>query len=117
VLTDVDTNPMFTAYVERTRTEYEKMSPTPHDYAAFLKGIQAMWAQQPQYSAAQLQLITVPTAIADGAHDEAIKPEHSRYLARTIPGATLIILPDVSHFGMLQNPEEFSARVAAFLKP
>src|SRR5205814_754855 len=69
-----------------------------------------------ELTAAQLKRITVRTAIVDGAHDEAIKPEHTKYLARTIPGAKLIILPDVSHFGMLQNPQEFSAAVTNVLK-
>jgi pimeloyl-ACP methyl ester carboxylesterase len=113
---DVDTHPLFRTFVERTRTEYEQLSPMPADYASFRAGVQTMWALQPQYAAADLQGISIPTAIADGAHDEAITPEHSRYLARTIPGATLITLPDVSHFGVLQNPGDFGAKVIAFLR-
>jgi pimeloyl-ACP methyl ester carboxylesterase len=113
---DIDNSPTFTSYIERTRREYRELSPTPGNYDAFLGQIQAMWAQQPNFAAAQLQRITVPAAIADGAHDEAIKREHTEYLARTIPGATLIILQDVSHFGMLQNPQEFSTAVITFLR-
>jgi len=113
---DIDSSPSFTSYIERTRTEYRELSPTPGNYDEFLAQIQAMWAQQPNFAAAQLQRITVPAAIADGAHDEAIKREHTEYLARTIPGATLVILPDVSHFGMLQNPQEFSTAVINFLR-
>lgn len=113
---DIDGSPTFTSYIERTRREYRELSPTPGNYDAFLAQIQAMWAQQPNFAAAQLQRITVPAAIADGAHDEAIKREHTEYLARTIPGATLIILPDLSHFGMLQDPQEFSTAVINFLR-
>jgi pimeloyl-ACP methyl ester carboxylesterase len=113
---DIDNSSIFTSYIQRTRKEYGELSPTPGDYETFLAQIQAMWAQQPNFAPAQLQRITVPTAIADGAHDEAIKREHTEYLARTIPGATLIILPDVSHFGMLQNPQEFSTAVIHFLR-
>jgi pimeloyl-ACP methyl ester carboxylesterase len=113
---DIDSNPTFASYIQRTRKEYGELSPTPGDYDKFLAQIQAMWAQQPNFATAQLQHITVPTAIADGAHDEAIKREHTEYLARTIPGATLVILPDVSHFGMLQNPYEFSSAVINFMK-
>ena len=36
-------------------------------------------------------------------------------MARTIPGAELHILPNVSHFGMLQNPKEFDGDVIEFL--
>jgi len=52
----------------------------------------------------------------DGDHDEAIKREHTEYLARSIPGAKLIILPDVSHFAMLQNPAAFNAAMLGFLE-
>lgn len=37
-------------------------------------------------------------------------------MASLIPGAKLNILPGVSHFAMLQKPEEFNAAVLAFLK-
>jgi pimeloyl-ACP methyl ester carboxylesterase len=112
----MDSNPTWTRYIERTRGEYRQLSPTPRDYEAFLAQIQAMWAQQPNFTAAQLKQITVRTAIVDGAHDEAIRREHTEYLAGTIPGARLIILPDVSHFGMLQSPQELSDAVIGFLK-
>jgi pimeloyl-ACP methyl ester carboxylesterase len=36
-------------------------------------------------------------------------------MADTIPGARLEILPNVSHFAMLQNPAEFNAAVLDFL--
>jgi pimeloyl-ACP methyl ester carboxylesterase len=112
---DIDKNPTFTRYIEQARDQYRELSPTPTEYDAFLAQIQAMWAREPNFTQEQLRQIVVPTAIADGAHEEAIKHEHTEYLARSIPGAKLIILPDVSHFGMLQNPEEFSASVVAFL--
>ena len=113
---DIDHSPTFNAFIERGRGEYRALSSTPDDYDDFLKQIQAMWAQQPNWTKEQLQHITVRTAIADGAHDEAIKREHTEYLARTIPHAKLVILDDVSHFGMLQNPQEFSAAVLTFLQ-
>jgi pimeloyl-ACP methyl ester carboxylesterase len=112
---DIDQSANFQAFIKRARGEYAKLSPTPDDYDAFLRQIQAMWAQQPNWTQAQLGQIKVPTAIADGAHDEAIKREHTEYLARAIPGAKLVILPDVSHFGMIQNPQEFTAAVLSFL--
>jgi pimeloyl-ACP methyl ester carboxylesterase len=114
-LKDIEKSPNFSAFIKRARGEYAKLSHTPGDYDAFLTQIQAMWAQQPNWSQEQLQQIKVPTAIADGAYDEAIKREHTEYLARAIPGAKLVILPDVSHFGMLQNPQEFTAAVLSFL--
>ena len=64
---------------------------------------------------AQLHSFTVPTTIADGEYDEGIRPEHDRYLAATIPGAKLVILPKLSHFAMLQDPKAFNEGVLDFL--
>ena len=74
-----------------------------------------MWADEPNYTAADLARIATPTAIVDGDHDEAIKRDHTEYLARSIPGAKLIILRDVSHFAMLQDPAQFNAATIGFL--
>ena len=113
---DVDESATFNAYIERGHGEYHALSATPDDYPAFLAQIEAMWSQQPNWTTEQLQHITVPTAIGDGGHDEAIQRAHTEYLARTIPHAKLVILDDVSHFGMLQNPQEFATAVLAFLQ-
>jgi len=113
---DIDSSKNFNAYIDRCRHEYVQLSPTPNDYEGFLQQIQAMWATQPNWTKQQLQQISIRTAIADGAYDEAIKREHTEYLARTISHAELLILNDVSHFGMLQNPEEFSTAVLSSLK-
>jgi pimeloyl-ACP methyl ester carboxylesterase len=113
---DIDKSATFNAYIERTQSEYRALSATPGDYPQFLKQIQAMWAQQPNWTKEQLQQIAVRTAIADGAHDEAIRRSHTVYLARTIPHAKLVILDDASHFGMLQHPPEFATAVLTFLE-
>ena len=41
--------------------------------------------------------------------------EHAEYLAQTIPGASLHVLPEVSHFAPVQRPEVFNAAMLAFL--
>lgn len=112
---NMDSNPTWAVFVKRGRDEYAALSPTPKDYDRFRAQIEKMWDQQPNWSAQQLAQISVRTAIADGAHDEAIKREHTEYLARAIPRARLVILDDCSHFGMLQNPREFADAVLKFL--
>ena len=112
---DLEQNPTFAAFIARARQEYEKNSPTPDQYDAFLSQIGAMWASQPNWTAADLARIHTPVMIADGDHDEAIKREHTELLAKEVPGAQLLILPGVSHFAMLQNPAEFNAAVLRFL--
>ena len=84
-------------------------------FQAFVDAVSLMQRTQPNYSANDLAEIRVPVAIVQGENDEFIKPEHAEYLARSIPGAELIILPGVSHFAPLQRPELFNAAVLRFL--
>jgi pimeloyl-ACP methyl ester carboxylesterase len=62
-----------------------------------------------------LAAIRVPSAIVLGDHDEAITRTHTEYLAKTIPGAKLIILPQVSHFAMLQDPAGYTKAIRDFI--
>ena len=112
---DIDTNKTFNTYIEKAGLDYRHLSKTPDQYDAFVEQISGMWNSQPDYTPAQLGKISVPTMIADGAHDEGIRQEHTKEMARLIPGATLLILPDVSHFAMWQNPAEFNQAVLDFL--
>ena len=111
-----DRTAVFAAYLKRTPVEYRKLSPTPAQWDVFSAAVGKMWDTLPAFTADQLRSIKVPTVIADGEYDEAIKQSHDRYMADTIPGARLVILPNVSHFAMLQNPAEFNAAVLDFLE-
>ena len=59
--------------------------------------------------------IRSPVLVVDGDHDEAIKRAHTEYIAATIPGAGLLILPNTSHFAFLQDPALFNAALLHFL--
>ena len=63
----------------------------------------------------QLKSIKVPVAVVLGEHDEAIKQDHAKEMASLIPGSTLILLPDLSHFAMWQDPKVFNAAVLKYL--
>jgi pimeloyl-ACP methyl ester carboxylesterase len=115
VKADVMENPTFVAYIERAGEDYRRLSKTPDQYDAFVEQISHMWESQPAWTKEQLAAITVPTAIVLGDHDEAISREHTDYLAATIPGAKLIILPDASHFAMLQDPAGYTRAVLDFI--
>ena len=75
-----------------------------------------MQRTQPNSSAQELAEIHVPVAIVHSEHDEFIKREHAEYLARSIPGAELIVLPGVSHFAPLQRPKQFNDSMVALLE-
>jgi pimeloyl-ACP methyl ester carboxylesterase len=115
VIDGVEKNPTFAAYIARAGQEYAKQSATPGEYQAFVDQISKMWAEQPNWTDAQLKSIDTPVLIVDGDHDEAIKREHTEYIAATIPHAGLLILPNVSHFAFLQDPAQFNFAILHFL--
>jgi pimeloyl-ACP methyl ester carboxylesterase len=112
---DLDKNAVFNHFIEQAGQAYQRISPTPTEYPAFNQAIHQMWDSEPHYTRGELQAITTPTAIADGEYDEAIKRSHTEEMARLIPHAQLIILPQTSHFAMLQNPSRFNQAVLDFL--
>ena len=95
---------------------YARLSETPGDYGALSRAVLAMQLREPNYTPQDLAAIAGPAvAIVDGDHEEFILRRHTEYLARTIPGAKLIILPGVSHFAPLQDPQGFNAAMIGFL--
>jgi pimeloyl-ACP methyl ester carboxylesterase len=88
---------------------------TPDRSLALKKEISELWATEPHYSQKQLASIRVRTAVVIGDHDEVIRLDHTKYLARTIPGARLIILPDVGHAAVLQDPVGYARAVRDFV--
>jgi pimeloyl-ACP methyl ester carboxylesterase len=115
VIDGVEKNPTFAAYIERAGHEYEARSTTPKEYGAFVEQIGKMWASEPNWTDAQLKTITAPVLVMGADHDEGIKREHTEYIAATIPGAGLLILPNVSHFAFLQDPGLFNYAIRRFL--
>jgi pimeloyl-ACP methyl ester carboxylesterase len=112
---DIARSPVFSAFIARAEKEYQLLSPTSDRYKSFLEQIGKMWETQPNYTAEQLQGITVPTWIVDGDHDEAIKRENTEFMASRIPDCGLLIQPAVSHFSFLQDPQQFTDDVLHFL--
>ncbi|MBR1128554.1 alpha/beta fold hydrolase [Bradyrhizobium iriomotense] len=112
---DIASNDVFNAYIARAGEEYKRLSPTPTQYKSFVDEITKMWESQPKWTASDLAAIKVPTWIVDGDHDEAIKRENTEFMAANIPGAGLLIQPEVSHFSFLQDPKQFNDDVLRFL--
>jgi pimeloyl-ACP methyl ester carboxylesterase len=112
---DVEKNPTFAAFIKRAGAEYVSHSATPKEYDAFVEQISKMWASEPNWTDAQLAAITAPVLVVDGDHDEAIKREHTEYIAATVPHAGLLILPNASHFAFVQDPDLFSFAILHFL--
>lgn len=71
--------------------------------------------EQPQITDLDLSKIKAPTSIVAGEHD-LILPEHTREIAKSIPGSQLKIVKDASHSFIQEKPEEFNAFALKFLK-
>jgi pimeloyl-ACP methyl ester carboxylesterase len=113
---DIARSKVFQAFIARAEKEYRELSPTPDGYKAFLAQIEKMWASQPHWTAKDLGRIHLPTWIVDGDHDEAIKRPNTEFMAAKIPGAGLLLQPEVSHFSFIQDPEQFNMDVLHFLQ-
>jgi pimeloyl-ACP methyl ester carboxylesterase len=96
--------------------DYAALSPDPDGFRKMADALQLMQREQPNYTAADLASIAVPVTVALGENEEFIRPEHGRYIAATIPGASFAELPGVSHFAPIQRPALFNAAVIAFLQ-
>ncbi len=115
----VDPNVMndkvFGDYITWMGQDYAKLSPTPDQYDAFVTQISEMWASQPNWTDAEVSAITVPTVVAAGDHDQAILRAHTEKIASLIKGSKLEILPETSHFAMMQDPAGYNAAVRALI--
>lgn len=115
----VDPNVMndkvFASYIDWMGKDYARLSPTPDQYDAFVTQISAMWGSQPNWTDAEVATIKVPTVVAAGDHDQAILRPHTEKIAKLIRGSKLVILPNTSHFAMLQAPKEYTAAVRALI--
>jgi pimeloyl-ACP methyl ester carboxylesterase len=106
-----DASPLLDRCLSRHVADYAKLSSTPDQFTQFSKDVGRMQRNQPNYSARDLAAIGVPVVVAHAEHDEFIKREHAEYLAKTIPNARYLFLPQVSHFAPLQKPSLFNPAV------
>ncbi|MGH6892405.1 MAG: alpha/beta fold hydrolase, partial [Dongiaceae bacterium] len=102
---EITPSPILERCFGRHAKDYARLSATPDRFKEFVGAVGLMMKAEPNYSAHDLAQIRVPVTIAQSEHEEFIKREHADYLARSIPGAGLVILPGVSHFAPLQRPE------------
>lgn len=102
-------------FMARAEANYRRLSPTPDSFAVLKKALRKMYDSEPNIPAEDIKTITVPTVIACGEYDQFITQDHFKELAHLIPGAKLVIIPNVSHGGPLQNPLLFHQAVVNLL--
>jgi pimeloyl-ACP methyl ester carboxylesterase len=103
------------AFLAKMEAQYRVLSPTPDGFPALRAALDDLYAKEPNLSRTELGSIRAPTVVADGEHEQFIARAHTEELARLIPGAKLVILPNVSHGGPEQDPVGFHRSVAALL--
>jgi pimeloyl-ACP methyl ester carboxylesterase len=110
------TSPILSEVAARLAKDYARISPTPDGFGTLHQALDTMQKKEPNYTTKELAAIKVSKiAIAEGDHEEFITRAHTEYLAATIPGAKLIILPNVSHFAPWQNSTTFNNSIIRFL--
>jgi pimeloyl-ACP methyl ester carboxylesterase len=112
---DFERNPTVVAFAARAGKEYSQLSPASWPYFMFQLQMNRMWKSEPNWSDEQLRAIRTPVWVVAGEHDEGITREHTDHIAATIPGARRVILPNVSHYAMLQDPAGFNNAILRFL--
>ncbi|MGE0824092.1 MAG: alpha/beta fold hydrolase [Candidatus Binatia bacterium] len=63
-----------------------------------------------------LPTITVPTLVIVGDEDIVTPPSASEFLVKSIPGATLVTIPQAGHLTNIEKPAEFNAALRPFLQ-
>jgi pimeloyl-ACP methyl ester carboxylesterase len=102
-------------YFAMISKRYKEISPTPNDFQKMTKALNKMYETQPNIPPRDLKTIQAPTIIADGEYEQFFTREHTEKLARLIPGAKLVIMPNVSHGGPIQDPQHFHELVMQLL--
>ena len=106
---------MFARYKAKAEADYRNLSSTPNDFPKLLGALRTMYGHEPNIGAAELGMIRAKTVIADGQYEQFISRKHTEMLAHLIPGAKLVIIPNVSHGGPAQDPIRFHQAVLNLL--
>jgi pimeloyl-ACP methyl ester carboxylesterase len=72
-----------------------------------------LMVNDPNVKPEELAQIQCPTLVIAGSKD-MIKEDHTRLIARSIPGAQMVIIPG-NHFVANKNPDAFNEAVLRFL--
>jgi pimeloyl-ACP methyl ester carboxylesterase len=101
-------------YLATAEATYRRLSPTPDGFHELLKALEAD-STEPELKPADLAKIKIPVVIADGQYEQFITQKETATLTHLIPGSKLVIIPNVSHGGPLQDPVSFHKVVVKLL--
>ncbi len=62
-----------------------------------------------------LPRVNVPTLVIVGEADIVTPPSDSEFLAKNVPGASLVMIPEAAHLTNIESPDAFNAALEALL--
>jgi len=94
---------------------YDDASPdSPAHFSIVFEKTKKLWLAEPDIKREELALITAPTLLMVGDRD-AIMPEHTLELFRSIKGAQLCVIPGATHFLLSEKPAIANRVILEFL--
>jgi pimeloyl-ACP methyl ester carboxylesterase len=105
----------FQAYAQRCKADYERLTPKPHDWDAYVDAVLPLYRAPMGFTKDQLRGIQAPVLMADGDHDEVIQLDQVTEMSNLIPHAKLVVFHDASHFALWQDPQAFNQALVEFL--
>jgi pimeloyl-ACP methyl ester carboxylesterase len=98
------------------RAAYERLSPHPERFDAFLAKLSQSAADLQGWNDAQLAGITAPVLLVQGDRD-FVTVEHAALMLELIPGAQLAVFPDTTHMEVTRRADLLLPVLARFLGP
>ncbi len=74
-----------------------------------------MWNTEPVWGTKAMAQIVAPVWVVDGDHDTSVERNQPDAIAAWIPFAGELILPQVGHAALLEDPKFFNFAVEYFL--
>jgi len=113
--TEVADTSLSPQYMVRAEQDYRRLSQTPDSFGSLRNALGKLYSTEPNLDPEDIKTIKASTVIAFGQYEQFIKREHFETLAKLIPNARLLMLPNVSHGGPLQDPAHFHEALMTLL--
>jgi len=95
---------------------YEEATPDgPAHFPVVFEKTKRLWLTEPDIQREELTKITAPTLVMVGDRD-AVIPEHTLELFRSIKGAQLCVIPETTHFLLSEKPRIANKVILEFLQ-
>jgi pimeloyl-ACP methyl ester carboxylesterase len=96
--------------------KYLEMMPDSARLPSILEKMRTLYLTEPNFTPEELATITTPALILDGQNETVIRLDHPQRIAKLIPNAQLVILPNAGHSAVTENPSAWNNAVLDFLR-